>query len=274
MRHALALVLLAVAGACRAPQPAAPALLPGVETFELESRVLGETRRLCVYSPPAELAGTGPLPVLYLPDGGLQEDFVHVVEALHFGVAWGILAPVRVVGIENTERRRDLTGPTAVEGEHAIAPRVGGSAAFRTFLREELMPEVERRYGASSGRAIMGESLAGLFVVESFLLEPDLFDTWIAFSPSLWWNDHALVREAGERLAARPAGAARLYVTCANETDIVPWVAALARELAEHAPGDLEWTVLPRPDEFHDTIYRASAPRALRVLFAAPELEE
>lgn len=273
MHYASALLLLAAASACRVPAPAPPALLPGVETFELESRVLGETRRLCVYSPPGELAGDEALPVLYLPDGGMQEDFLHVFEAVHFGVSWGILRPLRLVGIENTERRRDLTGPTEVESDRRVAPRVGGSAAFRDFLRDELMPEIERRHGPAAGRAIMGESVAGLFVIETFLLEPELFDTWIAFSPSLWWNDHALVRTAGERLEARPAGAARLYVTCANETDIVPWVAELERALVEHAPEDLHWTVLPRPDEFHDTIYRASAPRALRVLFAAPGVE-
>ena len=47
-----------------------------------------------------------------------------------------------VVGIENTERRRDLTGPTREARDLAIAPRVGGSAAFRGFLREALMPEL------------------------------------------------------------------------------------------------------------------------------------
>ena len=39
--------------------------------------------------------------------------------------------------------------------------------------------------------------LAGLFVVETFLHEPDLFDTYIAFDPSLWWNDAQLLRDAG-----------------------------------------------------------------------------
>ena len=31
-------------------------------------------------------------------------------------------------------------------------------------------------------------ALAGLFVVETLFLQPDLFDTYIALDPSLWWN--------------------------------------------------------------------------------------
>ena len=42
----------------------------------------------------------------------------------------------------------------------------------------------------------MGESLAGLFVMETFLLEQDLFDTYIAIDPSLWWNNQKLASSA------------------------------------------------------------------------------
>jgi predicted alpha/beta superfamily hydrolase len=109
-----------------------------------------------------------------------------------------------LVGIENTQRRRDLTGPTQNEEDKKIAPHVGGSAAFRKFLRDELMPDVKARYRTTDETAIVGESLAGLFVIETFLLEPDLFDTYIAIDPSLWWNDSALVKSASERLRTQP----------------------------------------------------------------------
>ena len=57
----------------------------------------------------------------------------------------------------------------------------------------------QRGYGESSPREGSGESLAGLFVVETLLLEPDLFDTYIALDPSLWWNDHKMLDGAAER---------------------------------------------------------------------------
>ncbi|MBK7769478.1 MAG: hypothetical protein IPI48_02800 [bacterium] len=63
---------------------------------------------------------------------------------------------------------------------------VGGSAAFRTFIRDELMPEIGKRYRGNGRTAIVGESAAGLFILETFFIEPTLFDTYIALSPSLW----------------------------------------------------------------------------------------
>src|SRR6185503_3938979 len=114
------------------------------------------------------------------------------------------MRPFILVGIENTQRRRDMTGPTENPEDKKIAPKVGGSALFRAFIRKELIPEVKARYRSTNETAIVGESLAGLFIVETFLLEPDLFDTYIAFDPSLWWNNKKLVNGAAERLRARP----------------------------------------------------------------------
>ncbi len=138
--------------------------------------------------------------VLYMPDGGIEEDFPHVADDVDAAIRAGEMRPTVVVGIENTERRRDMTGPTEVESDRKIAPRVGGSAKFRAFIRDELMPAVKQRYRTRGPTAIVGESLAGLFVVETFLDQPRMFDTYIALSPSLWWNGQALVRGAAKRL--------------------------------------------------------------------------
>ncbi len=158
------------------------------DTFTVESNAVGETRRINVYLPPGYAeSGETRFPVLYMPDGGVAEDFLHVAGLVQVGVGNGTMRPFILVGIENTERRRDLTGPTENAEDKKIAPRVGGSEAFRKFVREELMPEVKTRYRTTDEAAVIGESLAGCWVVETFLLEPDLFDTYIAFDPSFWW---------------------------------------------------------------------------------------
>jgi predicted alpha/beta superfamily hydrolase len=82
-------------------------------------------------------------PVLYMPDGGIEEDFLHVAGLVQVSVGNGTMRPFILVGIENTARRRDLTGPTTRAEDKKIAPKVGGSAAFRQFIREELMPTVK-----------------------------------------------------------------------------------------------------------------------------------
>ncbi|NHZ43927.1 alpha/beta hydrolase [Massilia aquatica] len=238
------------------------------DTFLLTSAVLSETRRINVFAP----AGHGgkesaALPVLYMPDGGQAEDFPHVAQTVQALVAAGRMPPVLLVGIENAERRRDLTGPTTVESDKKIAARVGGSAAFRQFIRTELMPYIGAHYRVTADKGIVGESLAGLFIVETLLVEPDLFDRYVAISPSLWWNDEALVRAADASIKALPARPKKIFLTSADEDNIVPGTARLAASLLAHAPAGVSLSFKPMPNERHDTIYRASEAVALETVY-------
>lgn len=238
------------------------------ETFTIDSKILGETRRINVYLP--RDYGESPrarLPVLYMPDGGMAEDFLHVAGLVQVSVGNGTMRPFLLVGIENTRRRRDMTGPTESEDDKKIAPRVGGSAAFRAFLRQELMPQVKARYRTTNETAIVGESLAGLFVVETFLTEPDLFDTYIALDPSLWWNKKRLVHDAAERLRARPKLAKTLYFASSDERGIAEDAQRFADILARNAPPGIHWHYEKMPEEQHSTIYHPAALKAFRAVF-------
>ena len=238
------------------------------ETFTIESRVLGETRRINVYRPYTWWDTTdAPLPVMYMPDGGVHEDFLHVMGLLQVSVMNGTMRPFLLVGIENTERRRDLTGPTDDPEDRTIAPRVGGSAAFREFIRTELMPQIHARYATTGETAIVGESLAGLFIVETLVEEPQLFDTYIAFDPSLWWNRGALLDRAAERLDALHGRV--VYLASSSEKELAEMTAQLAA-LLEQAPSDTRTHYEAMPGETHATIYHPAALRAFRALFAPP----
>ena len=247
-------------------QEVAPGPVPQHDTLMLPSRALGEARRVNVHTPPSYAGSdTARFPVLYMPDGGLDEDFPHVVNTVDSLIALGAIRPVIVVGVPNTERRRDLTGPTRFKRDSAIAPRVGGSAAFRRFWHDELAPVVAARYRATSERSIVGESLAGLFVVETFVREPAIFDHYIAFDPSLRRNHGALVDSATALLAAGKTSLTQhrtLYIA-ASRDDIGRQTARLAATLRASAPRGLEWKFEPRPDLTHGTIFRALLPAAL-----------
>ncbi|RKH64181.1 alpha/beta hydrolase [Corallococcus interemptor] len=259
----LAVVLVSGVGHAAEAEP-----MPPHATFTLPSKALGETRRLNVYTPPGYDTAKGTrYPVLYMPDGGEQEDFPHVATTVDTAIRAGEMRPVILVGIENTERRRDMTGPTQVEKDKEIAPRVGGSAAFRAFLRDELMPHVRRQYRVTGETAIIGESLAGLFIVETFFLQPGLFGTSIALSPSLWWNDEEWVRKAGKQLKAKPGLKATLYVASAGD-DVAAEAGRLAEALRANAPKGLKWKYEPHPDLRHANIYRSLEAKVLREAFA------
>lgn len=248
--------------------PSAPLAIG--ETFTLPSKVLSETRRINVYLPPGYAeAKESRFPVLYMPDGGIGEDFLHVAGLVQVSVGNGTMRPFVLVGIENTERRRDTTGPTEDPEDKKIAPRVGGSGPFREFIRNELMPEIRARYRTTEERAIVGESLAGLFIVETFLVAPEMFDTYVAFDPSLWWNREALVKAAAERLKAMK-GERTLYLATSDEKGLVEPAQRLVEILKKDAPPGLRWTYEPMPAETHGTIYHPAALKAFRALWKPP----
>lgn len=266
---ALSFCTVSAAPAQNGPSSAANAVAPLVigETFTIQSKVLGEVRRINVYAPAAYTdSAYVHLPVLYMPDGGLAEDFLHVAGLVQVLVGNGTMRPFLLVGIENTQRRRDMTGPTENARDSTIAPRVGGSEAFRNFIRTELMPVVKARYRTTGETAIVGESLAGLFAVETFLLEPDLFDTYIAIDPSLWWNDGKLTGSAEQRLRGRPGLRKTLYIAASSDGIGVP-VRQLTDALASAAPAGVHWHYEPMLEEKHSTIYHPAALRAFRMVF-------
>ena len=246
----------------------APALpvdaVPAHDTFTVASLAIGESRLINVYTPPGYRGSSAKkYPVLYMPDGGLDEDFPHVVNTIDSLIALGVIRPVIVVGIPNTERRRDLTGPTRFATDSAIAKHVGGSFAFRRFIRDELFPMVRSRYRTTDERGLVGESLAGLFVVETLLAEPALFSHYVAFDPSLWWNGGALVDSAVTRLQALNFAPRTLDLASSNVADITAGTARFAELIRATSPRGLAWVYFPRPDLTHATIFRALAPSAL-----------
>jgi predicted alpha/beta superfamily hydrolase len=242
------------------------------DTFTLDSKILGETRRINVYMPPGYAESHDlRVPVLYMPDGGMAEDFLHVAGLVQVSVGNGTMRPFLLVGIENTQRRRDMTGPTRNEEDKKIAPHVGGSEAFRRFIRDELMPQVKSRYRTTQETAIVGESLAGLFIVETFLLEPDLFDTYIALDPSLWWNSKELVKTAAEKLRSGPNLEKTLYMASSDEKQIVEDANQFSEVLTKSAPPHLHWHYERMPEEKHSTIYHPAALKAFRAVFAPPK---
>jgi len=211
-------------------------------------------------------------PVLYLLDGGVDQDFPHIAGiAQHADISW-TFEPFILVGIQSVRRPFELAFPSTDERYDDYQRPNGGSERMRAFLREEVRPFVEARVRASGEDMLMGESLAGLFVVETLLRAPGLFDTYIAISPSMWWNRESLAAEAPRLLARHDAAPRRLYLTVANEGGTHRrGVDALVAALEAGAPAGLDWRFTDRStSETHGSIYHEAALDALRSLYPLP----
>lgn len=237
--------------------------IPKHETFTIVSKKVNETRIINVWLPSEYSKSTDSLPVLYMLDGGVKEDFPHVANTLAKLIQLKKIQPIILVGIENTQRRRDLTGETTVEEDKKIAPVVGGSAQFRAFIQEELFQEINTKYKTTAKKGIIGESLAGLFITETFLLHPEMFDFYIAFDPSLWWNDKHLVKTANEHLNNFSSKPKTFWFAGSNAKDIYKSTNKLAEILTAKNISNLNWNYSPEKKEDHSTIFRATKEKAL-----------
>ncbi len=237
--------------------------IPEHQTFTIQSNQIGEDRIINVWTPEDYKTGSDSLPVMYMADGGIKEDFPHIANTLAKLIKAKKIKALILVGIENTQRRRDLTGYTAVAKDKEIAPVVGGSEKFRAFISQELFPEINKRYRTGNEKSIIGESASGLFVMETFFLTPQLFDNYIAFDPSLWWNNHYLIRTAEEHLEKFPTNEKRLWFAGSGATDISSHTKQLAEVLKTENLPNLKWNYSEDPKEKHNTIFRATKEKAI-----------
>lgn len=245
------------------------------QSYRIRSTILGSDRVINVQLPEHYGDAGRTFPVLYLLDGGEHEDFEHIAGLAQINAAYGQGQEMIVVGIEGVDRRHDLTSPSSVPGDLKSAPTSGGAEAYRRFLTEELRAWVQSRFKANGRTALIGESLAGLFVLETFLREPESFSDYIAVSPSLWWNGGKVVSLARQSLRHRSYAGKRLWLaleTPAPPADAAAKDRALQRDLEQafrtEKTNGLSWTIVHSPDG-HASIYHPAAVQAFRALYGS-----
>jgi len=253
--------LIMLMSCSNASQPNDP--IPEHETFKIKSEKIGEDRVINVWVPENYKNSSDSLPIMYMADGGIKEDFPHIANTLEKLIKENRIKPIILVGIENTQRRRDLTGFTEVEKDKEIAPVVGGSEKFRMFIKEELFPEINKGYRTKNEKTIIGESASGLFVMETFFLSPEMFDNYIAFDPSLWWNNHYLVSTAIGHLEKFPTTEKRIWFASSKATDVSPYTKELAHIFKSENRTNIKWNYSYEPKEKHHTIFRATKEKAI-----------
>jgi uncharacterized protein len=195
------LLVCFIAIASYAQDLAAP---PAPERLVVHSNVLKEDRVIWVRVPAAVAGSKAAYPVLYLTDAGSHLN--EIGSTIDFLVEHDRMPPVIVVGIANTDRNRDLT-PThadikSPDGRVIVAmPTSGGADRFLDFIQNELVPEIEKRYPTQSFRIFAGHSLGGLLAIHALITRPNLFNAYIAVSPSLQWDDAKTLHQAQQFFA-------------------------------------------------------------------------
>ncbi len=147
-----------------------------------------------------------------------------------------------------TGREHDLT-PTPGDSHKG-----GGGDSLYRFIKEELIPFVEKNYRTYNYRLLGGVSYGGLFVMNAFVNDPLYFNGYLSLSPSMWWDNNIILNKTSALLSKTPEFPTRLYLTMANE-GLSMGVDSLDALLKKYAPKNFAWKFDKHPDEVHNTIH-------------------
>ena len=253
------------------------------EQRTIDSKFLNEKRTINIYLPEDYHENdTAHYPVIYILDGGMEEDFIHLVGLVRFNTQPWIARFPRsiVVGIENTKRRRDFTfevGSLDFLKEMNIPKEqfveYGGSEKYISFLKHELRMNIDSLYRTSGENTVIGESLGGLLATEILLEHTELFSYYIISSPSLWWGGETLL-EVAEHSSL---DSVTVYIgACQKKEEPIMYNDAkkLAKILQKKSSSSSKIYFDYMPDELHSTVLHHAVFNAFRLLYPHTAMEE
>jgi len=149
----------------------------------IQSSILKEKRKIIIRLPDDYDTSEKTYPVLYLLDGDVNS-LLHAVSAMNKLGRDENIPKIIVVAIGNTDRDRDMM---PLSTKQYTVP-VAGAEQFLSFIGDELIPQIEKKYRANQQRILCGQSLSGLFTLYALLTKPQLFASYIGRSAG-WLGD-------------------------------------------------------------------------------------
>ncbi len=167
--------------------------IPNSVTFDFKSGITNRNYNVQVSLPDVPPPPEG-YPVIYVMDG-----------KAHFPV---FAATVRrsmlqrdriVVGVDYENRFYDLTPPSgqeaSVDAMKMSYDQVGGADKFIEVMESEIKPRIEAMAKVNKkDQALFGQSLGGLFVLHTLLSRPELYNSFLSSSASIYWSHQWILK--------------------------------------------------------------------------------
>lgn len=208
--------------------------IPGSQIRKITSKIVkGQEYELQIMLPANYGDSTKKYPVVYLMDSQWDFPLVNAIygeqyydgfipELILVGITWGGENPN-----PDVLRARDYT-PTDVNGDK----KFGGADKFLDFIKTELFPFIESNYYAqSSNRILMGCSYGGLFTMYTLFTHTDMFDSYVAATPALNWDNEMLYKcneTFSEKKLTKPIS---VYMTVGDVEMIRPYFEEFVKKM-------------------------------------------
>ncbi|PCI63176.1 MAG: hypothetical protein COB37_05560 [Kordiimonadales bacterium] len=152
------------------------------QEISIQSEAMQETREIVVHLPknydPDREEG---YPVIYNLDAGSTDKLVAEIASFY---NWADIMPeVIVIGLKNVRRGVDFL-PHYYDSERDGEQAIGNGGKLLAYIKDELIPFVEREFKTNGRRVFAGHSWGGQFLTYTMSQSPNLFDAYFITSPA------------------------------------------------------------------------------------------
>lgn len=228
---------------------------------KLHSEILQQDREFSVYFPPSYNSELNQkYPVLYILDG--DYNFQYVAGLLELQGPISELIPEMILVA--------ISGKGTNEYRKNCKPQVNGVAdsgnaeEMASFIKKELIPYINIKYKASDYKILGGHSVGGIFVINTAINHPNLFNDYIAISPALYWGKNAMDEIMINTWGKSEGTTTSLYISLANEKgmDVDKFLKKVPKNIMEKNIHYKEF-----PDEIHNSVGLPTYRWALTEIF-------
>jgi len=233
-----------------------------VRVDKIASVRVGETREFWVSLPDGYDKSGEKYPVLYMMDADFNFNS-GLIGGLRYAAFLGEMPEFIIVGIKNTDRSKDIF-PEEITFQDGS--KSGGRAdRYLDFIREELIPHIDKTYRTEDFRVLYGTSNTGFTTVYALFRNPDTANAYIAASATLSVPSFRAKRDEWIRDFK---GGKRRLVSVTGENDLPTVLSqngALKEAIDTLAPPDLTGRFLVIENGGH--VPADSLPQGLSALF-------
>jgi predicted alpha/beta superfamily hydrolase len=238
-----------------------------IQKRTIESRILKEKRNLFIRLPEGYKNSVAEYPVLFILDGHrltkkpfektfdrlAQND--EVPDVIMVGIA-------NKVGITRTSRNRDFS------------PNGEGAQNFLKFIKQEVIPSVDKNFRTNGSRILLGHSSAGLFTIFALFSDPGLFRGYVSSCPALSAEDKMMLDMARAFVKTSKSTDNFLFIGIGEEdySGFISSTEKVVAMLKSQAPGGLILEYHKYPGENHySTPFRTFHEGIIAIFRAFPE---
>jgi len=209
--------------------------------------------------------------VAYLFDAQSDAFFNFIKATIDYLTSDGYISPLILVGISSGNRQYELTPKAETKQGMSYFQKSGGADLLALNLKDEILPEIHKRYRCNSYTIGIGHSLGGTFLTYCLIKFPEIFNASIVISPNYHYDNEQMVHKFDSLTNLKTLSNKFLYIAYgkgdAYEEKFKPGTKKMDSLLIKKNIHGLKWQVKSLDNDSHGTTATEGIFKGLMALY-------